>query len=101
LFGLIDRFVLSHHCWTMCMTVCRTSDTVWGNFPLIRIAMSSLTHWCQEPYYYDVYKYVSLPRTVSLSSNAVYFLNFSILIQVITLLLCVIHALRISLSLIW
>jgi hypothetical protein len=42
-----NNFVLSHRCWTVHRVVCKTSDTVWGNFPLIRIAIWST--YCDIP----------------------------------------------------
>jgi hypothetical protein len=39
--GLIDSCVLSHHCCTILKASCRSSETLFGNFPRIRIAMSS------------------------------------------------------------
>jgi hypothetical protein len=49
LFGLIDDFVFSRHCWTVHRAVCKTSDTVMRIFLLIRIAVSSAYPSVESP----------------------------------------------------
>jgi hypothetical protein len=46
LLGSMDKFFLSHNCWTMHGAVCKTSGTVRGNFPLIRIALFFCICYC-------------------------------------------------------
>jgi len=59
--GLIDSWVLSHHCCTIVRASCTSSETVFRNFPQMRIAMS--------PAYPSAYHSFSLSPPMSLSTT--------------------------------